>query len=727
MAVHRYDQEDIAIYWDYGSCTMLSQYSSSLAKVYSTLPDTTRSTSASGAVSTYDLVKNIRAAIAPFGPIKSFRAYSDFSLTPSFGLKSTNIRSELSSSGVSLVDCPSDGRKELCTKIMLVDILINAWDHKPPYTFLIITGDRDLAYAVSTLRTRRYRVIIICPTATHLDLTAQASAQLDWSRVVLGMDNGPTDSPEPHLPPKDPPISSSFGMRRQSETTNDTHTHVQYISATNTTNTNSTLKSASKDRGGGGGGGVLAHAGMKSNTELPMADHNGPLRGRRNSLFSSYDARKYSVFGDLDRDYPVTAVGIGSFGLGDGPLFPRTRSQGGAQSRADSAPPNIQYSTNPPTPREEAFVLPSTNKGKQKDAQIYEPENIFPLIPAEFPKSVPYSGSIFEPFGSSDPFHFSKSPPPKSPRQIAEKFSGTLSMSPSSKSESLTRFSALHTEVSTAPTSADPASLADKSDLTIKPPSSKKIDSPKPAPTLTHGTVASSRQNSSETAASATGSATAEKIDEFTAKHKESKATSPIIFEAFKPVQSVSTPVPSTATAERKTPSPPTVQSKPAMPFIPPVATAVKPAPAPSPTPPKRSRANTTATSIPASRPSTPQVAPARSSTPQVAPARSSTPQVVPTRSSTPTVAPASSSTPQVVPAIYATLVQTLREERKRHPTGVTKSWLGARLVKKNPNLYQQAGVSRFGAYISKAVTAGVVVERIVEDEPGVALHPSLM
>lgn len=534
----------------------------------------------------------------------------------------------------------------------LVDILINAWDHTPPYTFLIITGDRDLAYAVSMLRTRRYRVIIICPTSTHLDLTAQASAQLDWSRVALGMVGGPTEPPEHPLPPKEPP--TSYGMRRQSEATNDT----RYTSATR--------NSASRDRG-------MVQSGAKPAPEPPMAEHNGPLRGRRNSLFSSYDARKYSVFGDSDRDYPAANVGIGTFGLGDGPLFPRTRSQGGEQSRADSAPPNIQYSTNPPTPLAATLPLSSSIKGKQKDAQIYAPENIFPLIPLEFPQNVPYSGSIFEPFGSSDPFLLSKSPP----RQATDKPAAAPNMSPSSvKSDSVTRFSAFHTEVSTAPTSAEPPSLADKSDLTIKPLSSPKKDSPKPklSPPLIDDVVPSSRQNS-ETANSATGSATASKIDEYT---KESKASSPLIHElSAKPGQSASPSAkPSESTPVAKTPkaSPP------------PVAPASKPPPPPkTPVPPQRSRANTVSTPIPVSAPSTPEV-----------------------------------------PAIYAILARTLREERKSHPHGVPKSYLGAALLKRDANIYNRVGFSRFGQYIAAATAAGVVSEKKgVKGEPCVALHPS--
>ncbi|KAF8906823.1 hypothetical protein CPB84DRAFT_1666862, partial [Gymnopilus junonius] len=140
-------------------------------------------------VSTYELVKNMRTAITPFGSIKAFRAYTDFAqLSP----RETNVRAELSASGITLVDCPSEGRKDVHAKIMLpferntnafklqADILIHAWDHAPPHTFVVITADRDLAYPISLLRTRNYKVVLICPSTVHTSLVAQASAELDW-------------------------------------------------------------------------------------------------------------------------------------------------------------------------------------------------------------------------------------------------------------------------------------------------------------------------------------------------------------------------------------------------------------------------------------------------------------------------------------------------------------------------------------------------------------------
>lgn len=116
MSLQRWSQEEVHIFWDYGAFESNITSISALTSNYNIL-ESTRTSSASNAISTYDVVKNIRTAVNPFGPIKAFRAYSDFS---GFSLpRSLNSRSELSSSGVTLIDCPGDGRKDLSTKILL--------------------------------------------------------------------------------------------------------------------------------------------------------------------------------------------------------------------------------------------------------------------------------------------------------------------------------------------------------------------------------------------------------------------------------------------------------------------------------------------------------------------------------------------------------------------------------------------------------------------------------
>ncbi|KAG6335872.1 hypothetical protein ID866_3209 [Astraeus odoratus] len=115
-----------------------------------------------------------------FGCVITFKAYLDISAQPP---KNTTLRSELQLSGVSLIDCPHNGKKDVVDKMIMVDMLAFAVDHSPPATVVLVTGDRDYAYAVSTLRLRNYSVILITPTVTTC-LEAQASAVVDWSVVL---------------------------------------------------------------------------------------------------------------------------------------------------------------------------------------------------------------------------------------------------------------------------------------------------------------------------------------------------------------------------------------------------------------------------------------------------------------------------------------------------------------------------------------------------------------
>lgn len=62
-------------------------------------------------ISNYKVVANIRSTCLEIGPIKSFRAYGNFS--------GHTTRSELLSSGVTLIDFPEDGQKGAGVKTML--------------------------------------------------------------------------------------------------------------------------------------------------------------------------------------------------------------------------------------------------------------------------------------------------------------------------------------------------------------------------------------------------------------------------------------------------------------------------------------------------------------------------------------------------------------------------------------------------------------------------------
>ncbi|KAJ3512356.1 hypothetical protein NLJ89_g3567 [Agrocybe chaxingu] len=156
---------NVAIFWDYENCPAPSNGSG------------------------YLIAKNISTLAQQFGTVKSFKAYLEISEQPPRALV---MRSELQSSGVSLIDCPHNGRKDVADKMMLVDMLAHAIDNPPPSTAIIlITGDRDFAYALSILRLRRYHVVLLTLANAHPSLTMQASVCYDWVSEVIDVVNSP--------------------------------------------------------------------------------------------------------------------------------------------------------------------------------------------------------------------------------------------------------------------------------------------------------------------------------------------------------------------------------------------------------------------------------------------------------------------------------------------------------------------------------------------------------
>lgn len=83
-----------------------------------------------------------------------------------------------------------------------------AFDNPSPATIVIITGDRDFAYAAATLKLRGYEIIVIAPSnIAHSSLKMQAGRLYDWQRDVAGVLKSETvpSSPEYFEPATQPP------------------------------------------------------------------------------------------------------------------------------------------------------------------------------------------------------------------------------------------------------------------------------------------------------------------------------------------------------------------------------------------------------------------------------------------------------------------------------------------------------------------------------------------
>ncbi|KZT28244.1 hypothetical protein NEOLEDRAFT_1175994 [Neolentinus lepideus HHB14362 ss-1] len=130
---------------------------------------------------------NIQSIALQYGLVTIFRAYFDHSESSS--QKTVMCFTELQTSGLSLVDCPHRKRKDVADKKIIVDMLIFAMDHPPPATIILISGDSDFEYAVSTLRMRGYYIVLIAPKAVSASLESVASLVLHWDSDVLGKGN----------------------------------------------------------------------------------------------------------------------------------------------------------------------------------------------------------------------------------------------------------------------------------------------------------------------------------------------------------------------------------------------------------------------------------------------------------------------------------------------------------------------------------------------------------
>ncbi|KAN0061745.1 hypothetical protein ACQY0O_005737 [Thecaphora frezii] len=131
------------------------------------------------------------------GPIVSFKAYLELSsetLAPN--AQQVQLRSELQGSGVSLIDTPKSGRKDVADKMMITDLLAFAIDQPAPATIVLISGDRDFAYPLGLLRNRGYEIILITPPVGAVPiLEASANVVLTWRQDVLGVERASNGRP----------------------------------------------------------------------------------------------------------------------------------------------------------------------------------------------------------------------------------------------------------------------------------------------------------------------------------------------------------------------------------------------------------------------------------------------------------------------------------------------------------------------------------------------------
>lgn len=105
---------EVAIFWDYGEYKLLLSTTDLSKLCFFITENCPAPTSTSG----YAIVNNIRSVAQTFGSVKLFKAYLEVTEQVPVS-RAVVLRSELQSSGVSLIDCPHNGRKDVADKMIL--------------------------------------------------------------------------------------------------------------------------------------------------------------------------------------------------------------------------------------------------------------------------------------------------------------------------------------------------------------------------------------------------------------------------------------------------------------------------------------------------------------------------------------------------------------------------------------------------------------------------------
>jgi hypothetical protein len=97
-------------------------------------------------------------------------------------------------------------------------MLAFAIDNPAPCTIVLITGDRDFSYALSILKLRQYRVVLVTLPNAHPSLRFQAPICFDWFNDVVNQSGAP-NSPEvrnSRQPERNRPLEPVFNSGRSS-------------------------------------------------------------------------------------------------------------------------------------------------------------------------------------------------------------------------------------------------------------------------------------------------------------------------------------------------------------------------------------------------------------------------------------------------------------------------------------------------------------------------------
>ncbi|GAA6041485.1 hypothetical protein JCM8097_001899 [Rhodosporidiobolus ruineniae] len=166
------DGPPVGVFWDYENVRFPSQYTP------------------------HPALARLRDLALSKGRVQVLKAYMD--TEHERAVRTTALRAQLAQSGWQVQDCPHDGKKDVADKMLMTDALVFALTQKGPTVVIMITGDRDFAYTLSTLRMHRCQVILLTTPSASVSLRQSAHEVLDWRSDILQL--------APKLPAERPPL-----------------------------------------------------------------------------------------------------------------------------------------------------------------------------------------------------------------------------------------------------------------------------------------------------------------------------------------------------------------------------------------------------------------------------------------------------------------------------------------------------------------------------------------
>lgn len=254
------------------------------------------------------------------GPILSFKAYLELSSSEGVSPAQVTLRSELQGSGVSLIDTPKSGRKDVADKMIISDLLAFALDVPPPARIVLLSGDRDFAYPLSLIRGRGYQVVLITPPIGAVPiLEASANHVARWRQDVLGVETNGYGRPYASTPSRGLPRSSSPGPHGRPKSPKPQSTPMAPSRSQESSTPSAPATSTSLS---GPGAGPVPRVFVPLVQALDEAKREGDLRPLRSKIairLVVIDKDIYEKAGAASwRDYVEVAVAAGIVVLGSG-------------------------------------------------------------------------------------------------------------------------------------------------------------------------------------------------------------------------------------------------------------------------------------------------------------------------------------------------------------------------------------------------------------------------